>query len=355
MAKNVGDQIGVADTRIVDTDVHLSIPHTDLIPYLDEPHKGHMANSTYDPLPSSGWDRSMGGKVDPARITSSEDLKPLIEDFHVDAPILNATSLLPRLPQTELAVNLMPAYNNVMLDSFLDENDSCYGLATVATQDPGAAAEELDRLGDEKQIVGAYICTTGPDYPLGHPRYNEIYRAAADNDLPICYHGSGGAFMFDFPLQNRQFEKFLEVHTLSHLWSQMMTLTSILTNGVPEKFPELDFVFLEVGYAWVPLMMMRLNKEFSIRRSEAPLLKKSPEEYIREFYFGSQPIGEPNDPDHLRKIIDIVGAESLVFATDYPHWDFDHPEGLDKHMRANFSEEERKMILHGNAESVFGV
>lgn len=353
MAQQSGSVSTLADTRIVDTDVHLSIPTEALEPYLDEPYRGHMSNSTYNPLPSSGWDRSMGGKVNPERINSVKDVDPLIEDFHVDSPILNATSLLPRLPQSDLAENLMYAYNDVLLDEFLDKNEDCYGLATVATQKPDAAAEELDRLGNEDQIVGAYICTTGPDYPLGHPRYDAIYQAAEDNDLAIAYHGSGGAFMFDFPLQNRQFEEFLEVHTLSHLWSQMMTLTSILTNGVPEKFPGLDFVFLEAGYAWVPLMMMRLNKEFSIRRSEAPLLEKSPEEYIRDFYFGSQPIGEPNNPRDLRKIIDIIGAESLMFATDYPHWDFDHPEGLDKHMRAHFSDEEREMILHGNAESAF--
>lgn len=355
LAMPQGQQSVIQNSRIVDTDVHLSIPNDQLTPYLDEPHRGHMTNPSYAPLPASGWDRSLGGKIQPERLNSVEDLQPLVDEYHVDNPILNATSILPRLSQTDLAVNLMQAYNDLMLDQFLDEDDSYYGLATIATQDPEAAAKEMDRLGDEKQIAGVYICTTGPDYPLGDSRYDIMYRAAEDNDLAIAYHGSGGAFMFDFPLQNRQFEQFLEVHTLSHIWSQMMTLTSILVNGTPEKFPNLNFIFLEAGISWIPMMMFRLNKEYSIRRSEAPLLEKSPEEYIKEFYFASQPLGEPSDPDDLRKVIDIVGADALMFATDYPHWDFDHPEALDKHLRSNFSAEERKMILHKNAQEAFNL
>jgi predicted TIM-barrel fold metal-dependent hydrolase len=341
-------------TTIVDTDVHLSVPTEDLAPYLDEPHRGHISNPTYSPLPKSGWDRSLGGKIQPARINGYEDLQPLVDDFGVDYPILNATSVLPRLPQTDLAVNLMSAYNDYLLDEYLDRDDSLYGLATVATQDPEAAAAELDRLGDESQIVGAYVCTTGPDYPVGDSRYDVVYRAAEDNDLTVTYHASGGAFMFDFPLQNRQYEQFLEVHTLSHLWSQMQTMTSVLVNGTPEKFPDLDFVFLEAGLAWIPMMMFRLNKEYSIRRSEAPLLRKSPEEYVRDFYFASQPVGEPNDPNHLRQVIEMVGVDSIMFASDYPHWDFDHPSALDDHLRAFFDDEERERVLHDNAREAFG-
>ena len=249
----------------------------------------------------------------------------------------------------------MSAYNDLLLDQYLDEYDHFYGLSALATQDPAAAAEELDRLGDEEQIVGAYIATTGPNPPLGDPSYDVMYAAAEDNDLDIAYHGSGGAFMFEFPRQNQSFEKFIEVHTMAHTWSQMMTLQSIVINGTPVKFPGLNFTFLEAGLGWVPMMMFRLNKEYSIRRSEAPLLEKSPEEYIREFYFASQPLGEPNDPKQMGDIIDIIGADSLVFASDYPHWVFDLPDALDKHLRARFDDEGREKVMSGNAAEAFGI
>ena len=67
----------------------------------------------------------------------------------------------------------------------------------------------------------------------------------------------------------------------------------------------------------------------------------------------SQPIGEANNPEHMQQLIDMVGTDSLMFATDYPHWDFDHPDALDKQLRMRFDAEDRKRILHGNASEFF--
>ncbi len=356
MAARSSKAKSIEDTTIVDTDVHLSISPKEVAPYIDEPYRSHMTNDGYSPLPSSGWDRNLRGKIDHYTVKSPEDVNEVLcEDFSIEHPILNPTSKLPRLPQTDLAVELMSGYNDFMIDKYLDEYEDFYGLAALATQDPAAAAEELDRLGDEDQIVGAYIASTGPNPPLGDSDYDIMYAAAEDNDLDIAYHGSGGAFMFEFPRQNQGFEKFIEVHTMAHTWSQMMTLSSLIVNGTPEKFPDLNFSFLEAGIGWIPMMMFRMNKEYSIRRSEAPLLEKSPEEYIRDFYFASQPIGEANNPEHMNQLIDMVGADSLMFATDYPHWDFDHPEALDKHLNNRYNSEDRDKVLHGNAAEAFGI
>jgi predicted TIM-barrel fold metal-dependent hydrolase len=184
-----------------------------------------------------------------------------------------------------------------------------------------------------------------------------FYQAAQDNDLPIVYHGAAkGGFDLEFPHHNQAFEQFMETHICAHLWSQTMTLTSLVVQGVPEKFPDLEFVLQEAGVSWVPYMMFRLNKEYSMRQREAPLLQKSPEEYIRDqFYFTSQPIGEPNDPSHLNQLLSVLGADSMMFATDYPHWDFDHPTALDRHLQTRFTAEEREKVLFDNAADVFGI
>lgn len=93
-----------------------------------------------------------------------------------------------------------------------------------------------------------------------------------------------------------------------------------------------------------------------MRRSEVPLLEDSPESYMSErFYVGSQPIEEPEDPDDLRKVIEAIGTDRLLFATDYPHWDFDHPEALDKHLRHTFDDDQRDKVLFENARRVFGL
>jgi predicted TIM-barrel fold metal-dependent hydrolase len=347
----------VADVTTYDADVHLTLPTETIRSHLEEPHK-HSASIDYIQEYSGMWDPLLGGKIERRSLTDPDQVRTeLCEEFGIDHPILNTIPLLTLLPSRDLAVAVMRAHNDILLEEYLDAHDEFLGVAALASQDPEAAAEELDRLGDEPQIVGAFLMTSGAHPQLGHPDYDAVYEAAADNDLPIVYHAAAtSTFEHEFPLHNRGFEQFMPVHTLSHMWSLTATMASLIVNGVPEKFPGLNFVFLEAGLSWVPYMMFRLNKEYSMRRSEAPLLTRSPEEYIRDsFYFASQPLGEPNEPDHLHQILGIIGAENIMFASDYPHWDFDHPDALDKHLRAHLDAEQREQVLRQTPVEAFGL
>ena len=47
----------------------------------------------------------------------------------------------------------------------------------------------------------------------------------------------------------------------------------------------------------------------------------------RHVRFSTQPMPEPDDPADVATLIEMMGSdEMLMFATDYPHWDFDAPE-----------------------------
>lgn len=350
----------LAKTTVVDADVHLSIPLEAVAKYCDEPYRSITANPTYTAVNRSGWDRYMGGKIatEKANVRSADKLyDQMCVDFNIDHPIINTFSVLTSVPEDDRAVALMTAYNDYLLDNYLDEYDNFFGLASVATQDPAAAAEELDRVGPEDAIVGVYILNSGAQPPLGDPTYDAVYQAANDHELGVAFHASAGApFAKDFPIQDTGFNRFLPVHVLAHPWAQMLTLSSLLTNGTFEKFPDLKFSFLEAGIGWVPYLAFRFNKEFAMRRSEAPLLERRPEEYIREAcYFGSQPLGEPLEPTHLQAIIDIVGADRVMLASDYPHWDFDHPDAIDQHVRRFSSGTDRDRILAGTAAEAFNL
>lgn len=340
----------------VDLDVHLfggfsGITIDDLAPHISKPSENHLRNPSKFPFPTNGWNRSMGGKIKSVSFENADELnEQLCVELGVDYPVLNAMSYLPKMPQEDLAIDLMRGFNNVVIEKYLDEYDHFRGLITVATQQPDKVAEEIDRLADEDQIVGLYIATGGPMYPLGHPRYDVMYDAAQDNDMAIVYHGHFGAFNQDFPRQNHAANNMFTVHPLAHAWCQMLTVASLLGEGTPAKFPGLNFIFVEAGLGWVPYMMFRYNKEYGIRRSEVPLLEKTPEEYMRDqFYFATQPLGEPNDYEDLKKVVQALGAECIMFSTDYPHWDFDNPETINRFFRRTFSDDELEMIFSGNA------
>ena len=351
----------------MDTDVHTSGPMhpaiaKDVIQYLDEPYKSYLdpdVQTFGSPYPGTGHGISIPGKVQGVRheVTDPEEHinKMLCEEFGVDYPIINTIARLDMVPDTERIYPEARAVNNMILDRFLDEHDHFFGLATVPMREPHKTAEEIDRIGDEDQIVGIFIHPGGQERGLGDPRYDPIYKAAQDNDLAVAYHGTGSGLQWEAPGISKGLSKYMEVHVLEHPWSMMWTLTSLVTNGVFEKFPDLNFAFLESGIGWVPYMMHRLNREYGQRRSEAPLLEKSPEKYIREScYFATQPLGEPDNPSDLQHIIEAVGAECMVFATDHPHYDFDNPEFIDRYLK-NLPQEDYEKVFHKNAIEAFNL
>ena len=74
--------------------------------------------------------------------------------------------------------------------------------------------------------------------------------------------------------------------------------------------------------------MQRLDHEYMLRPSEAPLLKKKPSDYMRDMYYSSQPM-EIQDYDAMECTFRMINAETqLLYSSDYPHWDFDLPSTI---------------------------
>jgi predicted TIM-barrel fold metal-dependent hydrolase len=98
-------------------------------------------------------------------------------------------------------------------------------------------------------------------------------------------------------------------------------------------------------------MMQRLDNEYLMRSSEAPLLKKLPSEYMRDMYYTSQPI-ENNDYALMESTMKAMNAETqLLFSSDYPHWDFNLPSTI--YDLPFLSEEAKLRILGKNAWDLF--
>jgi predicted TIM-barrel fold metal-dependent hydrolase len=91
------------------------------------------------------------------------------------------------------------------------------------------------------------------------------------------------------------------------------------------KFPQLKTVLIESGVTWLPGFVWRLSKFWRGVRREIPWIDRSPNEIVREhFRLTIQPLDVPDDPNIVARAIEHFQSDDmLLYASDYPHWQFD--------------------------------
>lgn len=368
-------------TSVVDVDAHYTGLFEDLIDYVDdevwksrltqvieagrEPGsiKGFWPRVTgqdenfrksHGTSSGSGWYLDEEMKDDANLADSREGVLNVMDDFGIEKVILLGNQVITfdqiqgEDRRQEIYAN---AYVDYMLDQMTDPANGIYATAPLPTNDPEAAANLIDRVGNTDGIVAGCFITSGVEPPLGNRRYEPIYEAAQRAGLPLIFHGGTGG-IDDFYVQG--FSRRLSVHALGFLWANTAQLTSILVQGIPEKFPDIDFVFQEAGIFWIPSLMYRLDSEYLRRPHQAPLLEKQPSAYMQEMYYGTQPLDQPPQQKYFEYIIEMLGgAERLMYASDYPHEDYDTPNSITDLPFLSGNEKER--ILGRNAEEVFGI
>ena len=254
------------------------------------------------------------------------------------------------LEDTDYAAALARAYNAWLSDRRPHKSEGLVGVIVIAPQDPEASPREVERYAEEADIGGIYLPIAGVDPLYGNRRYDPIYKAAQNADLPVLLHSVEAVFP-TFPFQLQGFETSMARHTIAHPFAIMANLVSMMNTGVPVGFPRLRIGFMEAGVSWVPFMMYRLDKEYTERRREVPFLDERPSAYLKRFYYGTQPIEEPEPMRDLVTLINLFdGENSVMFASDWPHHDFDQPS---KFLQAPFSPEAKRKILGGNAIRFF--
>jgi predicted TIM-barrel fold metal-dependent hydrolase len=225
------------------------------------------------------------------------------------------------------------------------------GSIIVNPQDPDFSVEEIERLADDPGIVQVLIFS-GSNNPYGQPRFFRIWEAAAYHGLPVAMH-SGGETVGIAPTGTLAgpMTYYVEHHALQ-TQAAMAHVVSLVMEGVFERLPGLRFLVVEEGISWLPHITWRLDKDYKGNRSECPWLKRLPSEYIRDHVrCSTQPIDEPSKPEHLLQLLDMVdAAQTVLYASDYPHWDFDNPKVAFSHVPAPL----RERIFVGNALDLYG-
>ena len=349
---------------LVDCDIHVGYESiSDLLPYLDAPTRELVVNSgTFGlAMPSypwnhpTGWfrhdvyERDGGQGTDFAYLTLDTLRGRHLDVYDVTLGVVepDEAASFSIIPNAQLAARLCSAYNDWLLERWLQEEPRLRGMLVVPAQYPEAAAKEIRRLGGRDEFVGVFL-PGGARIPYGNPTYDPIWEAVNELGLPVAVHthyenvGIAGtisaAGMPDY---------YVEYHTLcgSGMYGHFV---SILCHGIFERFPDTRVAMVEGGLVPYVGFLWRLDTNWRSCRSEIPWCRRRPSDYIWEHVrFATQPLESPDDPAQLLAAIDFLRPwDTLMYASDFPHWDFDEPEQTVRQLPAEWRDNVRWRNAH---------
>ena len=126
----------------------------------------------------------------------------------------------------------------------------------------------------------------------------------------------------------------------------------MIMGGVLERFPALKVAFLEANCSWTPYLLWRMDEHFEHRDSHAKSrFSRRPSEYFKRQCFVAIEADEDMGVEATRRI----GAETVVFSTDFPHEDSRWPRAKEAFLKLPFAAEEQRTILWDNPARLYGI
>jgi predicted TIM-barrel fold metal-dependent hydrolase len=303
----------------------------------------------------------------------------------IEVSVLYPTMLLgvAGYPDRELATVTARAYNDWLADHCSEAGGRLYGVAAVPQWDAEATATEIRRVGESPYMVGAFLRPNPAvdGKPLMDPVYDPVWQAACDADLTIGFHpllggdlpGAGRGLGIDklgldtpwmrgemdfrpsLPGMTMPYDNLFFSQAIANPVDMMTSIAFMTGGGVLKRFPDLRVVFLESNGGWIVPWLERLDHHYEEFSFDVPWIDEDPSEYFRRQCWISF------DPDETTLAFTaqspILGADRIVWASDYPHPDAKYP-GTTKELAeatASLTDEQRELIAGANTSALYAL
>lgn len=352
------------DTLVVDLDVHIHESPAALAPYCEQPWRESLEYiatlpERYLDIPGfapsiTPWPLFSGGDRK-STVFTPQELRRDLDAMGINVAVLFPDALLlhANIRPAPYAVAVARAYNRWLVEEWLDSGETGLVGAIIAPHhDPRAAADEIRRYATHPDVRAVYLPCTAVEPLYGARWYDPVYDAAQEANLAVLLHAVTAIHPI-FPFNMQAFDTVFGVHSLIHGVSMAANLVHLIEGGVPVRFPNLRIAFTEAGISWVPWIAMRMDKEYLERRQDVPFLTERPSHYVERMWFSTQPVEEPERLGDFATLLGLFGGENnVVFASDWPHHDFDHPRKL---LQLPISRDAKVKIMGLNALRLLGI
>jgi predicted TIM-barrel fold metal-dependent hydrolase len=340
----------------IDCDVHPAVPSLKaLLPYFDDYWRNSIGErgipgfepNTYPPRAPLSARPDWRGNNGSAATEVGQLTSQVLDRLGAGSAILNCLYGV-ELPFSEdMGRGVARAVNDFIAREWLDRDPRLRASIRVPTQNVEYAVDEIERCAKDKRFVQIQVAAL-QETPLGRRHWWPLFEAAVRHDLPVAIH-PGSAYRQSMTSLGWP-TYYIEDYT-AYAQAFQSQLGSLICEGTFAKFPKLKIVLLESGVTWLPGFLWRLSKFWRGVRSEVPWVDRAPKEIVRDqVRLTVQPFDAPADPDIVKRMIDHLDCDDiLLYASDFPHWQFDGEDALPP----GLPESLRRKILVDNPRATY--
>ena len=270
-----------------------------------------------------GWEELPAGGREPLPRVAELDREG------IDAAVLYPTQglVIPSVRDPQAAAAVCRVYNDWLADFCNASPSRLIGAAAAPLQDPEAAVIETRRAVEKLNMRAIFVRVTEyGDRFFCDPELDPFWAECQDLGVAIGLHPGafGGSWCAALLYRNHAVPA-LGQH-LSFAFDAMYGLTAMVGFGILERFPRLKVAVLESGGGWIPHWMDRVDHFTGVHPDDTKHLSLKPSEYFnRQCYISYDP-----DEHTLPIMVDLIGEDRIIWATDYPHLDVTAPNTVEE-------------------------
>ena len=381
------------DIEIIDSDTHWSEPHDlwtslapakykDLVPQVKE-HNGRRMWVVNGDIPIAGDSAVSAILPDGEKMLGLRFLRADIERVHaasydcdarleiMDSFGISHGIVYPniggfgnqnflRIEDRDLRRACVQIYNDWMSDLQGRSGQRILPMALVPWWDIKDCVAEVERA-KTMGARGIVMCSNPQDSGMpnfAQPDWRPFWEVCEALQMPINFHIGASAGDIDWsgtvPYDTWPGDVKLSLGGAAIFLGQFRWIANLLISDVPERYPGLNFVSVESGIGWLPFLLEALDYQFGETAPEhLAHLKMKPSEYFKRqfygcFWFESKTLGSA---------IDELGADQVMFETDFPHPTCLYPDSRNRVREAiaHLDPVVQRKILRDNAARLYKI